>query len=252
MAVGRRITELRLAQNLTIEQVAAATKLRKDVISLIEAEDWQSLDLPVFVRNQIRLIAVSLKVNESELLELFDQDLPANSPSFARVGQSQSGDLNIFEKHGKSPLPVKRNPNWLYAIIGFVVVVAIAVFAYLSRGEQSDSLPQTDVTITESQAPSTSPTTTPNPNQTNDSSNTLGVSVVLQASGRSWVTATGSAGNSLFSSFLNAGDIITLTDSASVALIIGDSGVVDVTVNDENLGKLGEIGSPVEITFPIS
>lgn len=244
MAVGARIQELREAQNLTIEQIASITKLRKDVISNIEAEQWQNLDLRVFVRNQVRLIASALNVDETELLNLFDEDQPESSQNYANVSKANKPELNIFDKQGKSALPAKRNPNLLYLILGILVVVAIAVFAFFSSTKSTDLFPKTDVTI--SQSP------TPNPTESTDTNiNLLGVSVVLQASGRSWITATGSAGNSLFSSFLNAGDTITLNDSTSIALVIGDSGVVNVTVNDENLGLLGSFGSPVEITFPV-
>lgn len=244
MAVGARIQELREAQNLTIEEIASITKIRKDVISNIEAEQWQNLDLRVFVRNQVRLIASALKADEAELLNLFDQDLPQTSQDYANVSKSNKSELNIFDKQGKSALPAKRNPNLLYFILGILVVVAIAVFAFFSSTKSTDLFPKTDVTL--SQSPS------PNPTESSDTNvNLLGVSVVLQASGRSWITATGSAGNSLFSSFLNAGDTITLNDSTSIALVIGDSGVVNVTVNDENLGLLGSFGSPIEITFPV-
>lgn len=244
MAVGARIQELREAQNLTIEEIASITKIRKDVISNIEAEQWQNLDLRVFVRNQVRLIASALKADETELLNLFDEDLPQTSQDYANVSKSNKPELNIFDKQGKSALPAKRNPNLLYFILGILVVVAIAVFAFFSSTKSTDLFPKTDVTL--SQSPS------PNPTESTDTNvNLLGVSVVLQASGRSWITATGSAGNSLFSSFLNAGDTITLNDSTSIALVIGDSGVVNVTVNDENLGLLGSFGSPIEITFPV-
>jgi len=244
MAVGARIQQLREAQNLTIEQVASATRLRKDVIKNIEAEAWQELDLRVFVRNQIRLIAGALNANEQELLELFDADSPESTQSYTNSTQPKTRDLNIFEKQGRSALPPKRNPNLLYLVVGLLAVLAIGVFVYFSSTTTNNAIPETDITITESASP--------NPTESTDMDfNTLGVSVVLEANGRSWITANGSAGNSLFSSFLNAGDTITLNDSTSVSLVIGDSGVVNVTVNDENLGYLGGYGSPIEITFPI-
>jgi cytoskeletal protein RodZ len=250
MAVGARIQQLREAQNLTIEEVSASTRLRKDVIISIEAENWKKLDLRVFIRNQIRLIANALNANETELLELFDADLPDNSMSYENVVKSKQPELNIFDKQGKSALPNKRNPKIPYLIVGLVAVVAVAVFAVLSAGKTDNAIPESDVTISQSATPTDS--TTPGPSEsTNSNPNALGVSLVLQASGRSWITASGSAGNSLFSSFLNAGDTITLTDSTSISLVIGDSGVVNVVVNDENLGFLGGLGSPVEITFPV-
>jgi cytoskeletal protein RodZ len=258
MAVGARIQQLREAQNLTIEEVAASTRLRKDVIISIEAENWKKLDLRVFIRNQIRLIANALNANETELLELFDADLPDNSMSYENVVKSKQPELNIFDKQGKSALPNKRNPKIPYLIAGLVAVMAVAVFAFLSAGKTDNAIPESDVTISESATPtdSTSPgpadSNSPAPTESTDTNpNALGVSLVLQASGRSWITASGSAGNSLFSSFLNAGDTITLTDSTSISLVIGDSGVVNVVVNDENLGFLGGSGSPVEITFPV-
>lgn len=246
MAVGARIQQLRESANLTVEQVANATKIRKDLIKQIEAEDWKSLDLPVFIRNQIRLIANALNADETELLELFETDFPESKSSAPRAQLAKSNELNIFDKHGIKQLPAKRSPYILYLIIGMVAVVAIAVFAFLSNSNSENTLPQTDVTISKTSSPSPSSTETSTP-----TSNILGVSVVLEATGRSWITANGSSGNSLFSSFINAGETITLTDSSSISLVIGDAGFVNVTVNDENLGYLGGPGSPVEISFPI-
>lgn len=244
MSVGARIQQLRESQNLSVEQIAAATRLRQDVVRKIEAEDWQSLDLPVFVRNQIRLIAIALNANEDELLELFEADFPESSPKTSQLQLAKPNDLNIFDKQGNKPLPAKRSPYLLYLIIGIVVVVAISIFAYFFRSNSENTLPETDVTVSKSASPTPSSSETSNPN-------VLGVSVVLEASGRSWITANGSAGNSLFSSFINAGETITLTDSTGISLVIGDAGFVNVTVNDENLGYLGSPGSPVEISFPI-
>lgn len=244
MSVGARIQHLRESQNLSVEQIAAATRLRQDVVRKIEAEDWKSLDLPVFVRNQIRLIAIALNANEVELLELFEADFPESSPQTSQMQLAKPNDLNIFDKQRNKPLPAKRSPYLLYLIIGIVVVVAISIFAYFFRNNSENTLPETDVTVSKSASPTPSSSETSNPN-------VLGVSVVLEASGRSWITANGSAGNSLFSSFINAGETITLTDSTGISLVIGDAGFVNVTVNDENLGYLGSPGSPVEISFPI-
>ncbi|MEN9693365.1 MAG: hypothetical protein RLZZ330_1009 [Actinomycetota bacterium] len=243
MAVGARIQELRELRELTIDQVAEKTRLRKEIIVYIEKEQWGKLDLRVFVRNQIRLIADALEVEDSELLVLFDSDFPDSQRTFENVSTPATAKLDILDKQGKSVLPAKQNPKLIYVILGVLAVIAIGVFAFVSQSKQSDTLPDTDVTptVTESVNPSASPT---------ESFSSLGVSVVLQATGRSWITATGSAGNSLYSSFINSGDTITLTDPVNVALIIGDAGVVNVTVNDENLGYLGTYGSSVEITFP--
>ena len=109
MAVGARIQELREAQNLTIEEVAAITKLRKDVITNIENELWQQLDLHVFVRNQIRLIAQAIGADENEILELFEADSPNEVQKYKNETHGSARDLNIFEKQGKSALPAKRN-----------------------------------------------------------------------------------------------------------------------------------------------
>lgn len=245
MAVGARIQQLRESQNLSIEQVSASTKIRQDVIRRIEAEDWKSLDLPVFIRNQIRLIALALNADENELLELFEMDIPESSPKVTHFQVAKPNDLNIFDKHNSNLLPAKRSPYLLYLVVGVVAVIAIALFAYFARNITTSTLPETDITISESAEPA--PT---NSESANPVDNGLGVSVVLEASGRSWITANGSAGNSLFSSFINAGETITLTDASSISLVIGDAGFVNVTFNDENLGNLGSPGSPVEITFP--
>ena len=68
---GARLRQSRETAGLTREDVSARLKMPVRVISVLESDDWSSLDAPVFVRGQLRSYARLLKLDiESELAEI--------------------------------------------------------------------------------------------------------------------------------------------------------------------------------------
>lgn len=66
---GERLRQAREAAGWSVEQVAAQLRMPVQVVAALEAEQWQRLGAPVFVRGQLRSYARLLKVDVEELLE---------------------------------------------------------------------------------------------------------------------------------------------------------------------------------------
>jgi len=72
--------------------------------------------------------------------------------------------------------------------------------------------------------------------------------VVVVASDRSWLRAVVD-GATVFEGFLSAGDRQTWESRRQISLRIGNASALDVSVNGQSLGRLGNPGDVVDKTF---
>jgi len=66
---GARLRQAREAAGLSLEQAARRVHLTMRVLSALEAENWEQLGAPIFVRGQLRSYAHILGLEADELLE---------------------------------------------------------------------------------------------------------------------------------------------------------------------------------------
>ncbi len=66
---GAALQAAREARDLSIPQVADRLKLSSAAVSALEANDWDRLPAPVFVRGYIRTYARLMALDDEELLE---------------------------------------------------------------------------------------------------------------------------------------------------------------------------------------
>lgn len=114
---GRTLAEARAARSLTVAEIAQQLKLSTSQIEALEAEAYDRLPGPVFVRGFVRNYARLLELDADALAAAVD--LPhAASPATAAVPLSR----NI-------PFPEKRPAVWWPYVLGFgVVVLAVVLF----------------------------------------------------------------------------------------------------------------------------
>ena len=77
--VGALLRNEREKQGLTLEKVADATKLRRHFIEALEREKWEALPPPVFVKGFIRSYARTLRLNDQEVVALYERTAPTAS-----------------------------------------------------------------------------------------------------------------------------------------------------------------------------
>lgn len=114
---GRALAEARAARSLTVVDVAQQLKLSASQIEALEAEAYDRLPGPVFVRGFVRNYARLLELDADALAAAVD--LPhAASPASAAVPLSR----NI-------PFPEKRPAIWWPYALGFgVLMLAVVLF----------------------------------------------------------------------------------------------------------------------------
>lgn len=220
MNIGDQLRSARLAKNLTIEQLSKLSRVSVKNITSFEDNDF-SIDARVFVVANLNALS---KILEVDLLE----EIPSSQSAIA------PDTINFLERDGFSLQ--RRNYTPIVMAIGLVLLFSFILYGLFTRGTQT-SEPLPDISITSS--PSSSAT----------SNITGGVSVLLSAESRSWVSVKNSSNQIIFERIMETGEQLTFNDTLSLVVTVGNAAGINFTVNDENVGYLGGIGQVVTQIF---
>jgi cytoskeletal protein RodZ len=243
VSIGQTLASAREKAGLTVEQVAAATRIRRTLVMDIERDDFASSGGDFYARGHIRTIAQKVGLDPAPLLAEFDAARPEAAPPRA---------TDVFESE-TAARPERRGPNWSAAMaVAVAVVLVYGVVQVVTR----DSPPPTegisgsgsDATTTSARAtPSSSPTPTGDGSAVAQAPRTK-VTVVVKARDTSWVQATTASGEELFQGLLED-ETRTFTDRQRIKLVIGNAGAVTLTVNGTPIGSPGRPGQVARVQF---
>lgn len=76
--VGQILKETREDQFYSLEEVEKSTKIRKELLQALEADDYKKLPPTTFVQGFIKNYAKFLKIESGPLLAIFRRELPEN------------------------------------------------------------------------------------------------------------------------------------------------------------------------------
>ena len=110
-ALGEKLRQRREEKGLTLEQVFDKTKLRPPIVEALEAERWEDLPAPPFVRGFLRVYAKLLELDEEEVLGLYEARVPK--------------DTRPFE-----PVLTRKGPRKIGWIVATLVILAIIGATY--------------------------------------------------------------------------------------------------------------------------
>lgn len=241
MSIGRTLAEAREKAGLSVEEVAAATRIRRTLVSEIEADDFSGCGGDFYARGHLRTIATTVGADPAPLLAEFDATRPEAAPPRAS---------EVFESETAARAE-RRGPNWTAAMAAALAIVLVYGVSQVLSG--SDTRQVTEGLPGGSVSPSTSASapSTATPSSTSSAVAQAArdkVTVVLRARGTSWVQATDAAGNELFEGLVED-RAMTFTDRARVRLVIGNAGAVTLTVNGRELGAPGKAGQVARVEF---
>lgn len=243
MPIGETLVQARHARRLSVEDVAAATRIRATVIRAIEAEDFAVCGGAVYARGHLRSIARVVGADPEPLVAEFDR-----SHGGPPVGPGVLAVTSFDPSAERSSRP--HRPNWwLAAVVSLVVIIgfAAALLVTGSRGGGSAAGPPThpspSVPSVAAKA-SAAPTPSPHP------SVSAGVSVLARVlSGDSWFSVKNSAGVILFQGLLYAGQQQQFSDPRLLSMVIGNAPVVDLVVNGRNIGSPQGQGAVATVSY---
>lgn len=138
--IGRWLREQRLQSGFTLEQAAEETRISFGYLDAIEADRFDVLPAPVYVRGFVRLYALFLGIDPEDAIERLPAELPQPP------GLEPLPGLRLREGVGVLPAVSRR---WLVlAALAALVLVAAFVFGVPSFGLGGDGEGETVATPT--------------------------------------------------------------------------------------------------------
>jgi cytoskeleton protein RodZ len=255
MSIGRTLRDARIAQGLTLEDVANKTKVRVTLLSLIESDQFEKVGAPTYVRGHIQAYARMLMIDEVELLKDFGKysgDTPLDSEAPQPVSQFEKRletklDFDSARLH-KREIKTSSGFNWstlMVAALGLVLIVG--VFSFVTRVNDGSQVPPLadSSEVFEDEDVQPAPTVTPGAEEDNltASANNDLVLVVLEAvDGNSWVRASDLDDVTLFEGTIRQGESQTISNLTDVKILVGNAGAINVNLNGQPFGKIGGTG----------
>jgi cytoskeleton protein RodZ len=235
VTVGETLSHARRERALSVEDVAAGTRIRATLVRAIESDDFRLCGGTVYARGHIRSIARVVGVDPEPVIAEFDAAHhvePAATPV-----TPEPSDQEFVSRFARSE---RRRPNWTVAAIAALVVICAAALTPVIFGHSHH--PTKQATQTHSTAPRTTPTVTDPPESAPP------VTVVPQAAsgatmlvrtarGETWLSIKTKTGKTLYEGLLAAGQQKVFKSRYALAFVIGDAPAVDVVVNGHDIGS---------------
>ena len=243
MSIGTTLAAARETAGLSLEDVAAATRIRRTLVMNIEDDDYSACGGDFYARGHLRNIAVAVGLDPAPLLAEFDA---------ARTEAAPARATEVFEAETSTWKERRGGPNWSAAMAAALVLVIAYGLVQALSGSGGGGHDVADPGRTTTAPPSTSSSSSPTPSG-DDSAVAQAprgkVTVVVRATDRSWVQVTTTTGQELFQGLLQRGQQKTFTDKTRLKMVIGNAGGVQLTVNGSLIGAPGRPGQVARVQF---
>lgn len=244
MASGQMLRETRESLGLTLEAAEEETKIRRKYIEALEREDYEQLPGRVYAKAFLRTYAKYLGLESEDLILEFDTSYPLNE-----------ADVEAESKGPTVSTPRKR-PPYLGVLLAAGVIAGLFAFNSFYGGGTPGGPDQAErPPISDQNQPDTSLNGEDDPviedPPENNSAQQDGVEVVLVVTERpSWIRVMVDGVES-FQGTVPPGETLDFTGRESVSFRVGDAGAVEVHLNGENLGLVGEYGDVEDREFTV-
>lgn len=243
MSIGETLAAARQRAGLSVGQVSETTRIRGAVIRAIEQDDFSLSGGDFYTRGHIRAIARAVDVDPAPLIQQYD-DSHGGAPRPTSVAEA-------FEPETPIKIGERRRPNWAAAMaVALIIVVAIgAVKVITGMGSSDDRQPPARHSAA---APARTAGPKPSPSKSSGGPVAMApgeVSIRLSAVEDTWVSVHNDAGDQLFEGLIPADKVKTWSAKKKLKLILGNAGGVRLRVNGKDVGKPGNEGDVMRLTF---
>jgi cytoskeletal protein RodZ len=276
MGIGERLRSARTARGLTLEDIETETRIKRPYLDALEREAWDELPGATYVRGFLASYARQLGISVDEVLGLYPS---ARTPS-APVPRPVEVRITPANPQSRLRRIVTATAVVFVAgalVLGYVLVGQLRQFAATRpRPETTNPAPggasgqpaapqstgaTPGVTPTSGGQPAGAAPATPGTAAGQTVTGTSGtpaggatatggqpIVVTAQATDRSWVRVV-SDGSVVYEGFLSAGDHQVWQGQHQVSVRVGNASALDLSVNGQSVGRLGNPGDVVERTF---
>src|SRR5579859_194244 len=270
VGIGERLRNARTARGLTLEDIEAATRIKSHYLDALEREAWDELPGATYVRGFLASYARELGISVDEILSLYSA--PAVRAPSATVSSAVPRPVEVRITPANPQSRLRRTITAIAvvfvagaAVLGYILVGQLRQFAATRpRPEAAAPAPsgagsQPGASQPAGAAPGTagasgqtvtgtSGTPAAGGSQAVTFTGGGGVVVNAQATDRSWVRVV-SDGSVVYEGFLSAGDHQVWQGQHQVSVRVGNASALDLSVNGQPVGRLGNPGDVVERTF---
>ena len=255
--LGDLLRETREQKKLSLEDVEQGTNIRKLYIKSIEDGDYNKLPGEVFLKGFIKTYGKFLGLNSLELIEQYkkEKNASASEKEVEPTNQVQektakpTKEKNIpkidsFASNQAYLQPTKSNSkkNIFLVIIILIVIIGGAVF-FLSSQDTSDTKAPVHTTQQESTQQPEQQAQQPAPAPVVN-----GAEVTAVFNEDCW-TEVKVDGNVVLSETVKKGSNLNWKGNNQIDITVGNAGAIDITFNNQPVGKLGDIGAVVTKSF---
>lgn len=235
--LGEVLREARRRKGISLAQAERETRIREKYLAALEEEDYESLPGNVYAKGYLRSYAQYLGLDPDKVLQLY--------PNFPPGAGHARPDEPVLPPATK-PLEAHHRPVPSFAVILFFVILAGAIFAWVysallgpSSIVPTPTIPIPTPTEVVLIAPPTAAVATESPSPTPMKRAYDGVEVEATFHSAGWVLVE-EDGKQVFVGTLPAGTVRTWKGQDTVSIWSGNSTQIDVTVNGESRGPLGD------------
>jgi cytoskeleton protein RodZ len=230
--IGAALAAARETRGMSVEDVAAATRIRATLVRGIEDDDFSRCGGLVYARGHLKSIAQVVGADPAALVARFDRQYGDPAPK-----------VNSSPLPAYSPAAGTRGPRARWASVAVAVLAVAVVFLGVSwvigRGQstptqQADPTPPPVTTAPVTSVPPVVSTSSkpppPKPTQS-------GVHLKITAGdGDSWLSVINSAGSEIYRGTLVSGQARQFVDGHSLKIKFGNSRVVTLNLNGQDVG----------------
>jgi len=229
--VGERLRAAREEKGLTLEDVAAQTRIPQRHLASIETAEWDSLPAPTYTLGFAKSYASIVGLDRADIGNQLREEM--GGQRFAATSS------DAFEPAD----PARTMPKGLVLGAILAVIVLIALMSWLN----SRSLDQADEPV--ANAPEVAAPAQPAPQQAPAAAVSPQGPVVLTATAPAWIQVT-DQGKSLFQGELQAGQTYTVPSTATAPVLkAGKPEALTVTVGSTTAPPVGPAGRVTTVSL---
>ena len=242
MSLGSLIAKARKDAGLSLEDLAAKTNIRINVLSEIEKDDFSHCGGETYARGHVRNIAAILKADQKEFIRLYEEEQGGEVRSMK--------DLLIENSVMRLPAEA-RKVSWkvlvMISVVSlFAVGIAQVVISNVNTNDVVSAVPSASASPTAAESPSAEPSAQ------NTFSTGTGVEVVINAvRAKSWLFVSDDAGRVLFSGQIPRGAVKVFSSDSQLNLKVGNAGGVDLKVNGKKVEAIGVDAEVVSVSYGV-
>lgn len=250
--IGETLRAARLAKGVSLEEAAAATRIRRSALQALESDEYEALPASVYTRGFLVNYARYLGLLSNEIIEEYDRQQRHHAePEVSETPQEESvRQSSLFSS------------KILWTIVLLIALGVALNFVYqefLSAGPatapaapQAEATPTPEPTPAAVARPPSTPTPVPSPAPTPSPEPTpiAGIDLSLRSTTQqAWLSVTVD-GEIVFVGTIGpetdqGSDPLAWFADESVQITFGRTGGVEITLNDRALGPLVESQDPV-------